>query len=65
MTDPFRAALLREQFGPIPWSERYKRPSPPPQRRPRTVVRVDDPPEVTAARRKVLAEVPWRETEAA
>jgi hypothetical protein len=63
-TDPSYLAAKLERFGPkIPWSERHKRPPPPPPRLwwEGRVLRVADPPEVTAARRAVLGEVPWRE----
>lgn len=62
-TDPSYLAVKLERFGSIPWGERHRRPSPapPPRWWAGKVLRTLDPPEVTAARRKVLAEVPWRE----
>lgn len=58
MNEPSYAEARLERFGPIPWEESHRPPLP-------VLVRVVEPDEVTAARRAVLAEVPWREEEAA
>jgi hypothetical protein len=60
-TEELYAELLLERFGPVPRNERKRRL--PLRRRWKTPVRVIDPPEVTAARRAVLAELPWRDDE--
>lgn len=54
-----RRELLRERFGPIPWAERYRRPTPLPTpevvpREAGEVVRVIERAAVTKARRRVL-----------